>query len=421
MIFLIFFGQPAFADCSDDDIYEDNDTFETAQEISGGTETGLVVCEQDEDWFALYTEPGDLIQADISFIDEEGDIDIKLFHEDDLESSIISSFSITDNESLFHMTQTGGVHYLRVYHFDPKPGSNRYDLSFGARALEECPIDTAETNNSLETAALFTEDLEGLYVCPFDEDWFRFSFEANKRYVFSLRYDPLDGQPKGVLYDQYGYVQADFSDVSEGVQQLDILEDYAREGLINITADMDMGAYGIPYTLEVEEIPRAPCIDDEDIDNSYMDAAIALDFGTHDLVSCDEEYFSLDIPESSKISFRVEADNPQEVFDLYIYDSDQYYIDDASSINGVVNLSLTFERAQKIYLHPFIWSDQGDFGLNYTLSITQEDYPNTTSENEGEAGKENTKTGCQIFSVGEMMKLFMVPLVVLSIARQRYS
>ena len=93
-----------------------------------------------------------------------------------------------------------------------------------------------------------------------------------------------------------GYVQAAFSDVSDGVQQLDFLEDYTRDGFINIKASMDQGDYGVPYDLEVEEIPRAPCVEDEDIDNSYMDAAIELDFGTHALVSCDEEYFSLYVP-----------------------------------------------------------------------------------------------------------------------------
>ena len=53
MIFLITFVLQVWADCPQDDSYEDNDSAQEAAELNSNAESNLYVCDSDEDWFLV--------------------------------------------------------------------------------------------------------------------------------------------------------------------------------------------------------------------------------------------------------------------------------------------------------------------------------------------------------------------------------
>jgi len=107
MWFIYMMGM-AFADCPQDDSYEQNDDINSAVSLGGNSATGLFVCDTDEDWFIIQGTSGQLLTIDATFLHADGDIDIKLYELAAPETSIASSVSITDNESLTHMAETTG-------------------------------------------------------------------------------------------------------------------------------------------------------------------------------------------------------------------------------------------------------------------------------------------------------------------------
>ena len=131
--------------------YEDNDDHSCKEFVDGGAQ-GLWVCDEDEDWFVVSAEVGDLLQADMS--SDVEDIDIKLFHEDDVEQSI-SLFRLRIM-SLFSLRSRVGVIIFGCFILTPSPEAI-VTIYFFARTRRIVP-DAAEENDTLETATPLTEN-----------------------------------------------------------------------------------------------------------------------------------------------------------------------------------------------------------------------------------------------------------------------
>jgi hypothetical protein len=112
------------------DAFEPNQTLADAEPLTAGSQAGLSVCEADEDdWFAIDLVTGQELTVDLGFVDDEGDIDLKLF--DAAETQLQLSTSTDDNESITHTATFDGAHYVRVYLY-ADAGSvwgNTYDLT----------------------------------------------------------------------------------------------------------------------------------------------------------------------------------------------------------------------------------------------------------------------------------------------------
>lgn len=108
------------ADCSStictDDSYEDNDSISSATTGAFGENTtypGLRVCPSDDDYYGIYLHSGEQITISIMFADSEGDINLRLL--DAGESTVVVSWSGTDDEEVTYTCTTSGWYYARVY------------------------------------------------------------------------------------------------------------------------------------------------------------------------------------------------------------------------------------------------------------------------------------------------------------------
>jgi len=110
--------------CPKDDEFEENDQLSGAKSVSIGTSYDLIVCESDEDWFAVSLESGKTYLFSALFIDSEGDLELKLFSSDGIE--VADSRTSNDNESFSYPTGSSGIYYIQVFGF--QNASNRYTL-----------------------------------------------------------------------------------------------------------------------------------------------------------------------------------------------------------------------------------------------------------------------------------------------------
>jgi len=147
-----------------DDIYEENDTLETAFDLSARENEVLsrvseVGIQGDDDWYQIRAQAGDAaIRARITFTNLMGNIDLALH--DSTGALIATAESSTDDEVLaveIPLATEDVTYYLRVYGAN---AGNEYDLTWSATLnLDD---DEYEPNNSFEEAFALTPVTAGL-------------------------------------------------------------------------------------------------------------------------------------------------------------------------------------------------------------------------------------------------------------------
>ncbi len=106
---------------------EANDTFDTSDFLGGYANYAGQFADwrgnlgeggydgSEEDWLSFTADAPVEVQLDVLFIDAEADIDIRLYHESDLSTSVASSGSTSDNESISYSIPAPGTYYLRIF------------------------------------------------------------------------------------------------------------------------------------------------------------------------------------------------------------------------------------------------------------------------------------------------------------------
>ncbi len=157
----------------DDDYYEDNDAPNQAKRIGPG-HYDLHLCQTsdhpDADWFAADMSANSALVVDLTFHNVDGDLDLYIFNGNGSRTKG-SSTSSTDNEHAAVVVKSAQRLLINVegYH----GASNAYGMDAQIVNLGVCQPDTAEPNNSMETAYPLTETpLNGLTICPNDNDYF---------------------------------------------------------------------------------------------------------------------------------------------------------------------------------------------------------------------------------------------------------
>jgi hypothetical protein len=167
------------SDCSDDD-YEDNDSFDQASPL---TDADLQICSGDDDWFRIEASSGDTLAVEIFFSHSGGDLDMELFHQNNLEQSLATGVSATDNERISRELEADGVYYLKVYGYNSARNSYRMtiDLTRGDDPPPDECTDSFEPNDVTESAAVIQAgNYEALRICEGDEDWFALELQAGQ-------------------------------------------------------------------------------------------------------------------------------------------------------------------------------------------------------------------------------------------------
>lgn len=112
-----------------DDNYEENDTLETAYNLSSQERTWLSSIngfgiQSDDDWYKIDVTSGyENVLVDCQFTHSAGDIDIALYNASGNE--LTSSTSTSDDEYIDCVVPSPGIYYIKVYYDD---AANTYDL-----------------------------------------------------------------------------------------------------------------------------------------------------------------------------------------------------------------------------------------------------------------------------------------------------
>lgn len=109
---------PDCATCAND-LLEDNDALADAPRLPPGEYPDLVICPDDDDYYAIYLRPDEVVSATIQFTHMEADLDLELY--DPMGSQVDSSVSTTDEEMVGVTATMEGEHVIRV--FSPTAGA----------------------------------------------------------------------------------------------------------------------------------------------------------------------------------------------------------------------------------------------------------------------------------------------------------
>jgi len=84
-----------------------------------------LICE-DEDVYKVNLTQGQTIDISVAFSHATGDLDLQLFNPE--RTSVASSLSVTNQESITYTVEMTGEHFISVYLFG-EAGPQTYDLS----------------------------------------------------------------------------------------------------------------------------------------------------------------------------------------------------------------------------------------------------------------------------------------------------
>jgi subtilase family serine protease len=98
--------------------------------VSNGTYNNLKLCYDDKDIYLIYLKKDTTFNADIYFTDDEGDIEMKLFKPNDTtaSSSVASSTSASDDESIEYIAKETGFHILEIYKYSSSDNAQTYSM-----------------------------------------------------------------------------------------------------------------------------------------------------------------------------------------------------------------------------------------------------------------------------------------------------
>jgi hypothetical protein len=160
---------------SGEDLYEENDTWETAYPIGANTPiSGIEGLGRayDEDWYKIDVTAEDMrIYINSTLTHSNGNINIELYAPDGT-TKLAFSTSLTDDENIDCIVEAPGTYYIKVYAFTYI--GNTYDLIWSGD--ERPPDDNYEENDTWDTA--FSLDKNTLLTSTngpgrvYDDDWY---------------------------------------------------------------------------------------------------------------------------------------------------------------------------------------------------------------------------------------------------------
>ncbi|MFC1654824.1 PPC domain-containing protein [Myxococcota bacterium] len=335
-----------------DDSYEENDDSSSPATVSGSV-SGLVICENDDDWYRIVVGANQGLKVTIHFLHSAGDLDMKLFKESDPATAIDTSAGIADTETVTAPIDANGEVYLvRVYGFSG--AANNYDMNVEIVSQGDCLDDSFEENDSQAEAQFVLDELyEDLMYCQQDEDWYVNWMFAGEDLKVLIAFTHADGDLDIEIIDDQGAVLADSTSTSddEYVEALNVLE-----GTHYIRVYGAAAAVENAYEMLIEY--GAPCVDDQYEENDTDADATAWEnmTTTTGLMLCggDEDWYSVTVGAGETLSASILFTHGQNAdLDLYLYDpsgaevdysmstSDNEDVEEMGTVAGTYNIRVS--------------------------------------------------------------------------------
>jgi len=333
-----------------EDAYEQNDTFDSAFDITAYRQTRLadtdVPTQGDEDWYSFNVGEVDSILV-IELVHEAADGEIYFELYDENQNLLIDDLSSDGTKYLQYLLPSSGTFYLRVFGDN---AFNDYDLFWNA-----LPEDAFEENDTLADAEDISSveggDVNGVV---FDTDWFVIDPPYGVVSVdLTLDFVHAYGDTNISVYDRLGQLIVQSTGVADG-ESLTV-EVNPFEGATYVEVYGGDGNYGNPYTLRWESVSR-----DIDEDNDTLDTATDLtglegvplsESGGFD-TSADEDWFSI-LPTGDNVFIYARFDHSQGDIDIELYDQNGDFVERSISDTDDESISTLVTAGDVYYIRVF--------------------------------------------------------------------
>ncbi len=370
-------------DCPPDAL-EANDSRATASPVSVGDVSGLLACPGDDDYYAIALASNDLLIADASFIDAEGNLDLRLYNE--AGSQVDTSLSQTDNERLVYTAPAAGTYTLRAFLAgadDTIPGV-AYGLSIITAPCTDA-FEDADDQGSAATVAAGT--FSNLFGCPHDDDWFHVVAGNNELIDVTLRFVDALGNIDLRLYNAGGQ-QLATSLSSTDDERIVYVTPEAGDYYLRVIAHEagDDAEPGNKYTMELN---LGSLCTDRFEDNDSRLLGTLLGAGTEaSLTLCpfDEDWYTLTAADNTLIEAEATFTHADGNIDFRLYDARGNQV--ATSLTGTDNerIAYTTPSAGTFHLRGLLSTDADPPGNTYALTLSNTNECNDVFENNDSRG-----------------------------------
>lgn len=341
---------------ADDDEPNDSDT--EAEAITPGLRADRTLC-GDEDWYSFFGFAGDDVSVTLSFIHDNGDINVQLLGPDG--EPLLLSASTDDDESLARSLSETGIHLIRVFG-NGRGVFNTYTMDF--QRIRTCEADSYEDNDTLATATVIEAGtLSALTLCEEDDDWFALEMYPGETLSATLTYYGAEGDLSLELYDATGAL-LDSSDTSGDEEILESMSPTTQTLYLKIPGRPDL-INGYDLTVDVAS---PACTDDGAEDDDDLDTAAPLGATPVDGQICngDEDWRTFFVPADIELEITADFVHANGDLNLELFGPDGSTLALADSVDDNEVLTLTTEMAGTYALRVF---GVGRSQNNYTLSL----------------------------------------------------
>lgn len=322
-----------------EDRFEPNDSEAAARLLSPPvSEPQLSLCPGNDDFYAVQLTAGQTVQITARFLDDEGDIDLRLIRPSG--STAESASSTSDDETIQHTATETGRYLVRVFLFSDagrRPG-NRYELAITVGGTTPppppppppapaatCTADEFEPNDTSAAApAVWPGSYPGLTLCPGDDDYYAIGLVLEDRLTVNLSFSHAEGDIDLTLIGPSGTVVA--SSVSSTNDE-SFTYVAAQSGLYRIRARLFADAGSTPgngYGMTVSLTPPASCQPDALESNDSPSSPRALQFGAYlSLTACepDDDWYSVSLTAGQTYTFGALFAHAEGDIDMGLFDA----------------------------------------------------------------------------------------------------
>ncbi len=252
---------------------------------------GLTICDE-EDWFHFTAFEGDEIEIVLSFVHDEGNINLQLFDPSGEPLQLVAGQM--DGEQLRRTLTSTGEHTLKVFG-GGRGVYNRYDLSFEVE--RSCVEDDSEENDGPEQAAALDPlagPLLNRFVCGEDDDWFAIELFAGESLELQMSFEEALGALSLELHDAQGAL-IEAAEGVEGVARLSHAAPDAQVVLARVPGALDRINR---YDLDAQ-VTSPDCVEDEGEQDDAPEQASEVAPGSEiegQICAGDEDWVSVVLP-----------------------------------------------------------------------------------------------------------------------------
>ena len=352
--------------CPDDDALEDNDGPEDATAIEAGDVVDAIVCGRDHDWYVFEADAGCTVDAQLTFVHNDGDIDLRLY-QDPLGVPFRSSTTPTDDERVAVQIPATGTWYLDVALFQGDGNDYRLDLVLDCPDPLACPDDDDQEPNDVladATPLLGDRNARRGIACLDDADWYAVDLFEGCGLQADVGYDA--GAPTVELRDADGNRVADGAQANDGQV---ILYEAPAAGRYYVYIEGD----GVEYRLrtEVDCLRVLACPDDDGYEpnDDQVTASILPEGGVSAILCGDNaDYWRVPVEVGCRLNARIEFEHAAGDIDLAL-------VDNQGEVLAASDTNLDNERVSALLPHfgPFALRVTGKGGaLDNTYRVSAE-------------------------------------------------